>query len=157
MVNFTIRKIEEKDNARVEYVIRSCLIEFGANHEGTAWADKNLGNFSNVYNSDGNAYFVAVVDDTVVAGSGIGYLTDDICELQKMYCLPEYRGTGIADKLMEECLDYAKKYYKQCYIETLENMTRAIRFYEKYGFVRIYEPVVKTEHFNCDIRYIKNL
>ena len=95
MDNILIRKIEEKDNKRVEYIIRSCLIEFGANHEGTAWADKNLGNFSNVYNSDGNAYFVAVVDDTVVAGSGIGYFTDEVCELQKMYCLPEEIRDGL--------------------------------------------------------------
>lgn len=157
MSNITIRKIEEKDNARVEFVIRSCLIEFGANHEGTAWADKNLGNFSNVYNSEGNAYFVALVDDIVVAGSGIGHLTDDICELQKMYCLPEYRGLGISQKLMDECLTYAKKYYKKCYLETLDNMTRAIKFYERNGFQRIYEPVVNTGHFSCDVRYIKQL
>lgn len=157
MDNILIRKIEEKDNKRVEYIIRSCLIEFGANHEGTAWADKNLGNFSNVYNSDGNAYFVALVDDIVVAGSGIGYLTDDICELQKMYCLPEYRGLGISQKLMDECLNYAKKYYKKCYLETLDNMTRAIKFYERNGFQRIDEPVVNTGHFSCDVRYIKQL
>lgn len=157
MDNILIRKIEEKDNKRVEYIIRSCLIEFGANHEGTAWADKNLGNFSNVYNSDGNAYFVALVDDIVVAGSGIGYLTDDICELQKMYCLPEYRGLGISQKLMDECLNFAKKYYKKCYLETLDNMTRAIKFYERNGFRRIDEPVVNTGHFSCDVRYIKQL
>lgn len=157
MDNILIRKIEEKDNKRVEYIIRSCLIEFGANHEGTAWADKNLGNFSNVYNSEGNAYFVALVDEIVVAGSGIGYLTDDICELQKMYCLPEYRGLGISQKLMNECLNYAKKYYKKCYLETLDNMTRAIKFYERNGFQRIDEPVVNTGHFSCDVRYIKQL
>ena len=36
-------------------------------------------------------------------------------------------------------------------------MKAAQRFYEKYGFVRIYEPIVKTEHFECDVRYIKEL
>lgn len=157
MYNILIRKIEEKDNKRVEYIICSCLIEFGANHEGTAWADKNLGNFSNVYNSEGNAYFVALVDDIVVAGSGIGYLTDEICELQKMYCLPEYRGLGISQKLMDKCLEYAKKYYKKCYLETLDNMTRAIKLYERNGFQRIDKSVVNTGHFSCDVRYIKQL
>ena len=34
-----IREIEEKDNKQVEKLIRTCLIEFGANKPGTAWAD----------------------------------------------------------------------------------------------------------------------
>ena len=74
-----------------------------------------------------------------------------------MYCIKETRGKGISHKLMEIALKYAKCYYKKCYIETLENMVAAQKFYEKYGFVRIKEPVIKTEHFACDIRYIKEL
>mgnify|MGYP001077413613 CR=1 FL=1 len=52
-MKYNIREIEEKDNKEVENVIRACLIEFGANHEGTAWADPNLGRFSEIYNTDG--------------------------------------------------------------------------------------------------------
>ena len=39
---YTIREIEEKDNPQIEQVIRSCLIEFGGNREGLAWADPIL-------------------------------------------------------------------------------------------------------------------
>mgnify|MGYP000047594698 FL=1 len=60
-MKYNIRKIEEKDNKEVENVIRACLIEFGANHEGTAWADPNLGRFSEIYNTDGNKYLVALM------------------------------------------------------------------------------------------------
>lgn len=159
-MNYNIREIEEKDDKEVENVIRSCLIEFGANHEGTAWADPNLGCFSKVYSTEGNKYWVAIdEEEKVVGGVGIGNLegADGVCELQKMYCLPEIRGTGVAHRLIEIALKYAKKYYKRCYLETLENMIAAQKFYEKYGFTRIYEPVVKTEHFACDVRYIKEL
>lgn len=69
----------------------------------------------------------------------------------------EIRGKGIAHKLIEIALDYAKNYYKKCYLETLENMVEAQKFYEKHGFKRVYEPIVKTEHFACDVRYIKDL
>ena len=58
-MTYNIREIEEKDNKEIEKVIRLCLIEFGANHEGTAWADPNLGRFSEVYNTEGNKYWVA--------------------------------------------------------------------------------------------------
>ena len=49
------------------------------------------------------------------------------------------------------------KVKEKLYIETLENMIAAQKFYEKYGFERIYDPLVKTEHFACNVRYIKNL
>ena len=159
-MEYIIREIEATDNKEVENVIRACLIEFGANHEGTAWADPNLGRFSEIYNTEGNKYWVAEnKEGKLVGGAGIGKLDgiEDVCELQKMYCLPEARGTGISHKLIEVALEYASKYYNRCYLETLEIMVAAQKFYEKYGFKRIYEPIVKTEHFACDVRYIKEL
>ena len=160
MEEITIREIQEKDNAAVESVIRRCLIEFGGNHEGTAWADPDLGRFSEIYNSEGNKYWVAVDEEgKVVAGVGIGALpgADGVCELQKMYCLPDHRSTGVSHRLMSIALDYARRYYKRCYLETLDNMIAAQRFYEKYGFRRIYEPIGDTGHFECDVRYIRDL
>lgn len=159
-MKYRIRTIEKKDNQAVESVIRSCLIEFGANHEGTAWADPDLGRFSEIYNSEGNCYWVAEDENgKIVGGTGIGNLegVEDVCELQKMYCLPEARGTGLAHQLMDIALDYAGQYYEHCYLETLENMIAARKFYEKCGFHRTYEPVAETAHFACDVRYIKKL
>lgn len=159
-MKYQIREIQEKDNKQVENVIRTCLIEFGGNREGLAWSDPDLGRFSEVYNKEGFKYWVVVDEnDNVVGGCGIGKLeeTDDVCELQKMYCLKEARGTGIAHKLMELALDYAKKYYKRCYIETLSNMIAANKFYKKYGFKNLSEPLVKTEHYACDVWYVKDL
>ena len=159
-MNYTIREILPKDNKAVEHVIRSCLIEFKANHQGTAWADPDLGRFSEIYNTPGNKYWVIEAEDgEIVGGVGIGALDEenDVCELQKMYCLPKVRGTGMSHSIMEIALDYARKYYKRCYLETLENMIAAQKFYKKYGFERVYEPVIQTEHFACDVRFIKTL
>ena len=158
--NYIIREIRREDNAAVEAVIRSCLTEFGAPREGTAWADPDLGRFSETYCSKGSRYWVAVGEDgRIVGGTGIGKLpgADGVCELQKMYCLPEARGTGISHTLMDAALGYAKRYYKKCYLETLPNMIAAQRFYEKYGFVRTDKPLGDTGHFECDVRYIKEL
>lgn len=44
-MDYKIRELTKEDNKNIERVIRACLIEFGANHEGTAWADPNLGCF----------------------------------------------------------------------------------------------------------------
>ena len=157
-MNYTIRLIEPRDNAAVEGVIRACLIEFGANHEGTAWADPDLGRFSEIYNTPGNRYWVAE-DETgrIVGGTGIGRLTATVCELQKMYCLPRARGTGLAHRLMQQALAYARGYYSQCYLETLDNMVAAQKFYEKHGFRRTCQEPVQTDHFACEVKYIIQL
>ena len=157
-MSYTIRPIEAKDNAAVERVIRTCLIEFGANHEGTAWADPDLGRFSEIYNAPGNRYWVAEDEaGQIVGGTGIGRLTDTVCELQKMYCLPQARGTGLGARLMNVALEYAQEFYSQCYLETLDNMTAARRFYAKYGFIPASHPPVETAHFACQVRLIRDL
>ncbi|MEE0969283.1 MAG: GNAT family N-acetyltransferase [Clostridia bacterium] len=157
---YKLREIKESDNKKIESVIRSCLIEFGADHDGTAWADPDLHRFSEIYNTDGNKYWVIENDDgRIVGGVGIGRLKDvsDTCELQKMYCLPEIRGTGLAHELIDKALEYAKQFYDQVYLETLENMVAAQKFYEKYGFKRVEKSISDTGHFACNVCYLKVL
>lgn len=157
-MNYTIREIQSKDNGSVELIIRNCLIEFNGNREGTAWEDPDLCRFSEIYNTDDRKYWVAE-SDKIVGGVGIAPLAgaDGVCELQKMYCIPEFRGTGIAHKLIETALDHAKKYYDCCYLETFGSMIAAQKFYEKYGFTRIDKPLGNTGHYVCDMFYIKRL
>ena len=159
-MNYKIREIEFKDNKEVENIIRTCLIEFGGNREGLAWCDPDLGRFSEVYNKEGYKYWVVENEEgKLVGGAGIGKLEEfnDICELQKMYCLKEARGTGISHKLMDIALEYARQYYKSCYIETLSNMIAANKFYQKYGFEKLEKPICDTGHFLCDVWYLKKL
>ncbi len=158
-MNYTIRPIEARDDRRIEGIIRFCLDEYHAPHEGSAWADPDLHRFSEIYNVPGRAYWVAEDEGgTVVAGAGIGPMgIDGVCELQKMYCLPEHRGTGVAHALLETALDYAARYYRRCYLETFSNMLAARRFYEKHGFTRTSERLGDTGHYLCDVLYTKEL
>lgn len=157
-MNYTIREIQSKDNGSVELIIRNCLIEFNGNREGTAWEDPDLCRFSEIYNTDDRKYWVAE-SDKIVGGIGIAPLAgaDGVCELQKMYCIPEVRSTGVSHKLIEVALSHAKKYFDRCYLETFGNMIAAQKFYEKYGFTRIDKPLGNTGHYACDVLYIKNL
>ena len=156
-MEFRIRKIEQKDNADIEKIIRDCLIEYGGNHAGTAWADPDLGRFSFVYAADGSAYWVAEDEaGTVVGGVGIGPVegVPGMCELQKMYCVPAVRGNGVAHKLLETALEFARSRYASCYLETLDNMVEAQRFYEKHGFARTEMQFGETGHFACQRKYL---
>ena len=154
-----IREIQEKDNEQVESLIRTCLIEFGANKPGCAWEDPDLGRFYQVYQNKKSKYWVVEEKNKIVAGCGIGPLnhTEGICELQKMYSLKEIRGRGSADELLKLALDFAKKNNKKCYLETFANMVAANKFYKKNEFVQLEKPIVETEHYACDVWYLKNL
>ena len=158
---YTVREIEERDNLRVAQIIRSCLIEYGANHTGTVWSDPDLERFSFVYAHPGRRFFVAEDETgTVVACGGVGEVVgaDGVCELQRMYAVPAARGSGVAQELLRRCLAFARETgYTRCYLETLENMCRAARFYEKNGFARTDKPLGNTGHFACDRLYILDL
>ena len=159
-MEYIIRELRPEDDKKIEHVIRTCLIEYGADHEGTAWADPHLGEFSTVYTTDGNKYWVVETSyGKIVGGAGIGEVAGcpGICELQKMYCLPEARGTGAAHRLMETALGYARKYYEKCYLETFTNMIPAQKFYKKHGFELTDRRLGETGHFACDVLFIRDL
>ena len=57
-------------------------------------------------------------------------------ELKRIYVLKEYQGKGIAQKLMDHFLSYAKENkYEVVWLGVWEHNVRAQRFYEKYGFI----------------------
>lgn len=156
-----IREIEARDNATIEKIIRGCLLEFDGNREGTAWFDPDLGRFSEIYNSEERRYWVAEDGGKILGGVGIAPLEgaedSGVCELQKMYCIPEARGTGVAHELIKIALAQAAKFYGLCYLETFGNMLAAQKFYAKYGFSRIDKPLGNTGHYGCDVMLIKQL
>ncbi|MFC7677310.1 GNAT family N-acetyltransferase [Paenibacillus sp. GCM10028914] len=156
-----IRTIQAKDNSNIEAIIRQCLIDFGGNRAGLAWEDESLSHLFDYYNQEGRAYWVAFDENgKMLGGCGIaqfGSAEDKICELQKMYLIQEARGTGIAKELLQTALQFAKQHYKACYLETLQNMQAANRFYTKHGFQMLKSPLAGSEHFACDAWYIQDL
>lgn len=155
-----IREIRYADNGPIEQIIRDCLIEFGGNREGLAWADESMHDLCSYYNAgDNRAYWIVEEEGRVLGGCGIAAFagSEQVCELQKMYLTRATRGTGIASGLLQTALAFARLHYKQCYLETLQTMTAANRFYQKQGFTLLDGPLAGSEHFACDAWYIKDL
>jgi putative acetyltransferase len=161
MSTVTIRLIAPADDPVVAHIVRSVLTEFGANKQGTAFADATTDHLSALFNKERAIYFVALIDNQIVGGAGIHPLdggTPEVCELQKMYLLPECRGKGIARTLIEKCLDFARANgYTHCYLETLPELKQALRLYEYFGFQYLDGPMGATGHFGCDTWMLKTL
>ena len=68
---FTVREIRPGDDGAVEAVIRACLAEFGANREGFAWSDPDLGRFSQVDARPGWRYWVVLFPAGEIVGEAV--------------------------------------------------------------------------------------
>ena len=160
---FTIRKIQAKDNLQMSLVIKETLKEHNADKPGTAFMDSELKNLYKAYTAKNTTYLVIerIADKKLVGGAGIGPLNINnkaICELKKMYFLPEARGLGLGKVLIEKILDKASILgYKECYLETISSMTKAKNLYQKLGFKRLTKPICDTGHFGCDEWMIKKI
>jgi putative acetyltransferase len=153
-----IRLIEKKDNQQIGDLVQKVLMEMGAPKIGTAYSDPYLFNFFEVYSEPKTVYFVIENEGKIIGGAGIGTLQNEICELQKMYFLPECRGLGLGYKLMEMCLDKATEFgYEKCYLETMHYMVAAQKLYRKVGFENIDAPIGNTGHTSCPVWMLKML
>lgn len=157
----SIRPIEPADDERMAWIIRTVMTEYGAVGEGYSIIDPEVDDMTEAYAGSEAAYFVALVDGEIAGGGGIGPLVggpEGVCELKKMYLLPEARGLGLGRRLMELCLGAAREAgYARCYLETLGHMTEARRLYERNGFTPIDAPMGATGHTGCNGWYIRDL
>ena len=156
-----IREIEQKDNPKIAKAIRSVLIEMGVPKVGTAYEDKSLDCMTETYDNPRMAYFVVAHGNQIIGGAGISPLDNyegNVCELQKMYFMPEARGKGLGSKMMSKCLDFAiESGFDQCYLETMPYMEDARKLYRKVGFKNIDKPMGDTGHYSCSVWMIKDL
>ena len=157
-----IRPIEPNDNIDLAKVIRGALEEFGANKPGTVYFDPTTDALFELFNNTpGSYYFVAIINDVLVGGAGIfptENLPDGTCELVKLYLHKDARGTGLGKQLLNKAMDWAKEYgYKQVYLESMPELSKAVTIYENVGFERINQPLGNSGHCGCDIWMVKPL
>jgi putative acetyltransferase len=157
-MSFSIRAISAADNIAIRDIIQTVMPEFGASGKGFALHDAEVLGMFEAYQQAGCAYFVVEFDGKVCGGGGVAPLQAQICELRKMYFLPELRGLGAGFALMQVCLDKAKLLgYQQIYLETLSGMDQAMRLYERTDFAQISAPMGNTGHFGCNKFYLRDL
>ncbi len=158
---FQIRRIKRSDDAQVARVIREVMTEFDAVGEGYSINDPEVDEIYSNYRDKRSCYFVVAKDGKIVGGAGIGPLQGgdaSVCELRKMFFLPQTRGCGMGRRMLEMLMDEARKRgFKRCYLETLERMDSAKALYERIGFKRLRKSMGNTGHCSCDSWYLLKL
>ena len=161
MSGFSIRPITAADDAALAAIIRGVMPEFGATGDGFAINDPEVDWMHRAYSQPRCAYFVVEREGRVVGGAGVAPLEGGdpgVCELRKMYFLPEARGIGAGAAMMARCLQAARELgFRQCYLETLTGMDSAMKLYERSGFRRISCSMGHTGHGGCNTFYLLEL
>lgn len=158
---FQIRPIAPGDDAAVATIIRRVMPEFGAGGAGFAIHDAEVDGMCEAYARPRCGYFVVERDGVVIGGAGVAPLEAgeaDVCELRKMYFVPEARGIGAGHAMMQRCLDAARMLgFKRCYLETLTGMDAAQSLYRRSGFTALPHAMGGTGHHGCDRYFLRDL
>ncbi len=160
-MKYKIQEIQQVHDDAVCKIIKEVGAEHGAIGDGFGPSDPEVLSMSQYYNIESKSiYLVATIGGSVVGGSGIAPFnkSNDVCELRKLFLLPESRGLGLGKELTQKCLDFAcSEGFKQCYLDTLSNMKSAIALYENLGFRHLDKPLDGTIHGGCDVWMLKEL
>ena len=135
--------------------------EFGADGPGYAIHDPEVDAMTATYSAPRSGFYVVVHEGRVVGGGGYGPLAGadpKVCELRKMYFLPEARGRGLGRRMLLQILDAARADdFETCYLETVEKMAAARKLYLALGFEPLDRPLGATGHFGCNRWMAKTL
>ncbi|MGE3854238.1 MAG: GNAT family N-acetyltransferase [Planctomycetota bacterium] len=161
---YRIRPIRRADEPAVAAIIRRVMTEHGASGEGFSIMDPEVDHMHAAYRGPRAGFSVVehIATGRLAGVAGFARLagSDDptICELRKMYYLPELRGLGLGARMMQLVLaDAAAAGFDTCYLETLNSMHRARRLYEAFGFRPLPGPLGCTGHTRCDSWYSLDL
>ena len=104
----------------------------------------------------GGEIFFALIDDNVVGTVAMIRSADRIYELAKMTVEINYRGNGVANKLMDQCLDYAiNNNAQQIYLITNDTLLIARNLYDKYGFKEV--KLDSDKYLRGNVKMVLNL
>ena len=104
----------------------------------------------------GGEIFFALIEDKPIATVAMIPIKSDTYELAKMTVDTQYRGNGIANKLMDKCILFAKeKEAKEIILITNDTLVIARNLYDKYGFKEV--PLDSDKYLRGNVKMTLNL
>jgi GNAT superfamily N-acetyltransferase len=81
------------------------------------------------------AFVLVREDGRVVAGGGVRRLSEGVCEIKRMFVVPEARGRGHGRRVLEALERAAADLgYRRVRLDTAQSMTTAMALYESAGY-----------------------
>jgi putative acetyltransferase len=132
-----VRPVTADDVPAVVALITTTLAEFGLTFGVGSSTDDALRALPGSYTDGGGAFWLATHGGELLGTCGVYPLAPATFELRKMYLAPAARGTGLGARLLDVAIEWTRaRGGRELVLDTVEEMTRAIAFYEAHGFVR---------------------
>ncbi len=143
----TIRAAENKDLPRITALVAAVLDELDTELDPDG-IDADLSDIEGNYVAAGGLFVILQNEKGEIVGTaGFMRINDRQCELRKMYFLPEVRGRGWGESMLDFLIDSAGRLgFDEMHLETNSTFHAAIGLYLKVGF----EP--KERGDLCDAR-----
>ncbi len=135
---FTMRRARPEDAAAVRRELTAYLDHIGDTLDAEG-LDHDIAHWQDEY--DGRAgVLLLVVDEAgeVVGTAAVRILESGVAELKRMWLRPVARGRGLAQELLDKCLDEGRRL--GCQTMRLDSQTRmaaAVKLYRNNGFREI--------------------
>jgi putative acetyltransferase len=132
-----LRPVEAADVPAVVALVTEVLAEFGLVFGVGAATDDALLALPGSDAGGVGAFWVATDGDRLLGTAGVFPVAPATYELRKMYLSPAARGLGVGAQLLDVAVAWTRaRGGTRMVLDTVEEMTRAIAFYEAHGFVR---------------------
>ncbi|WP_439504716.1 GNAT family N-acetyltransferase [Sediminibacterium sp.] len=149
MSNYTLEKISLADVTQLQQISRKTFKETFSEHNTKEDLNKYLNEqlsierLSEELNNPHSAFYFACENKKVIGYLKLNwstaqteYLDEQAFEIERIYVLKEYLGKGVGQFLLENAIIIGKeKKPSYIWLGVWEMNTRAIRFYEKNGFI----------------------
>ena len=133
----TIRQASETDASGILECLTIAFEPYRAKYTPEAFADTVLTPATIRDRLGRMTVFVAVTHDNQIAGTiACSVVNASEGHLRGMAVLPEWHGGGVAERLLQSAeAELAGRRCSRITLDTTEPLQRAIRFYEKHGYV----------------------
>lgn len=125
---------------------RSLILEY-ANSVGIDLCfqnfDQEIASLPGDYSPPNGALFIVSNRDRPLGCVALRKISNETCEMKRLYVKPDYRGRGIGRLLATSVIERARKIgYRTIRLDTLPSMKEAISMYFKMGFktIEAYRP-----------------
>jgi putative acetyltransferase len=118
---------------------QATLAEYGKQIEREGGFD-DVNDLQNQYFDNGGTFLVLMDSNRVVGTGGVRRLEASVCELKRMWFLPQYRGRGLGTRLLMRLIEWARDNgFKTMRLDVADEVRSApaVRLYERLGFTRI--------------------
>ncbi len=151
-----IRAETEEHHKQAKLLFRqyASTLDFALDFQGF---DDEVITLPGVYSPPGGCILLAEDSDRFVGCVALRKLENNICEMKRLFVIPEYRSKKVGQLLAKEIIDAARKSgYKIMRLDTVDAMKEANRLYISLGFRRIeaycYNPLETAAYYELNIQ-----